>query len=191
MIYLRGDSQVLDIASLVAEFKSSGGDAAMRHQIASKLILVLEAVSDPKGLFDALLQLPAVLFAALETADVRAVRKFASQFFAHATKRPDNRDYNFADVIGDAAQRLFTQSKDDEVRAALAETNLLVGTEYNRYHVMETLGDMLASVRRPDEVAYLCQRLGRHSLATRKHARTYFRSKIQIPAALAGIFPKS
>jgi len=187
--YLRGGNEPLNFPSLLASFKASEQKPLVRRDILRKIVLVLDATTDRKMWFEYILQMPADLFAELAKSDVAATRRRMEAFSSYAKNPPNYWQFEYTDRIGNAAKRFFLSSKDEEIRATLAEMTLVVGTEYNRYFVMECLGDMLAAASEKNEIVCLCQRLGAYPLRTRKFASENFRDDVQLPAMLRSLFP--
>jgi serine/threonine protein kinase len=177
-----------DMTHLLAKFGSSQ-DRAQERQTVSEMLLAFHAM-DTKEIFDTFLTLPPDVFAALEAADITATRTFTNQFCDYARNHPGYWSFEFTDEIGDAAERLFLRSRDEEMRGALTEMTFGVGIAANRFYVMATLGNMLEAVKDQSEIAYLSQRFSRQNADERERARLSFRDDIQLPTALRRLFPK-
>lgn len=193
MTLLQGGNLLLNTDSLISQFRALGAfDGEAKQQVAKAMIYTLDATSEPSAVYEVLLKLPPDFFAELALVDVAATRKFTRQFFEYATIPSDRWEdrWNYIDVIANAAKRLFTLVRDEEIRATLAETVLTVGHKYNRYDAMKVLGEMLTRVREPSEVAYMCLQLGEYSQGGREFARRYFAENVDLALQLSMVFPR-
>ena len=149
------------------------------------LDLICENEDDSDGLHEILIEIDPSLFESLCEHDIVRLRSLIEEFSQFTATQ--GWGFTYTDRIANQCLRLFRATDDAVIRACLVECVLHVGYSHNRWHVLKVFGQMLAMLRREDEIVLAAEKLDSVPADVRSGAVPYINLRA-IHSALRPLF---
>ncbi len=148
------DSGIGEAKRLVTELVATPTIKAKAQRL---LQLLIENEENRDLVRDALMQIPPSSVALMHSINPGSLQKLVRQYVEHITSQSWGASY--LDKLGARCGNLYVAVKDPLIRAELLCGNLIIGVKGKRYAVLETLAQLLQSVREAIEVKTIQGRL--------------------------------